>query len=429
MPTSLRAVVSAALLVPGLAAAAELGRLTVLSGVGEPLRAEIEIVAVGPGEAAALGARSPPAEVFWRANLEPAPVIDELRVAVERRPQGRHVVAVRSRGPIADPFIQLLVELDSPAGSRVREYPFLLEEPRRRPAPSAPLPGPQDGEVSLPVAPPADGYVVKAGDTLAVIAEAVRPSGVPVEQMIAALYRANEHAFVDGNMNRLRPGEALAVPAADAVKAIDPAMARSIILEHRAAFDAYRKALAGVAAVAPAGARAPRETAAAGPSRAAGDRLQLSRGEAVKPGGTAAATAREDDLGALHHALGETKERIAALEKNVGEIATLLTLKNRELARVERESRTAGPPLVSLSRDTSTVSEPGGGSVLVRLLDEQRAWLIAVLLLGFVTWILMPVKTLRLWLKKRRAGTRRARKAAARVRRAARDAGLLPSLA
>ena len=34
------------LLAPGVATAAELGRLTVLSGVGEPLRAEIEIVSV-----------------------------------------------------------------------------------------------------------------------------------------------------------------------------------------------------------------------------------------------------------------------------------------------------------------------------------------------------------------------------------------------
>ena len=434
---SLRPALSAALLVPCLAAAAELGRLTVLSAVGEPLRAEIEIVAVRPGEAPGLGARIPPADVFWRANLEPAPVLDELRVAIERRPQGRYVIAVRSRSPIADPFIQLLVELTSPAGSVVREYPFLLEEPRARrpPAATAPPslpPGSPVEEVSLPVVPPGHGYVVEPGDTLAVIAEAVRPPGVTLEQMIVALYRANERAFVDGNMNRLRAHETLAVPAEDAARTIEPAAARSFILEHRAAFDEYRRRLAGAAAVGPAAdGPAGGTAAAASSSRAAGDRLRLSRGDERKPGAAVATTAREDDLAALHHALGETKERIAALEKNVGDITTLLTLKNRELAWLQRDARATGQTLVSLSGDTEAAGgspEPSGRSAVARLLDEYGAWLMVALLL-FLSWILMPFKTLRLWLKKRRRQARKARKAAERVRRAARDAGLLPSSA
>jgi pilus assembly protein FimV len=432
---SLRPALSAALLVPCLAAAAELGRLTVLSGVGEPLRAEIEIVALRPGEAAALGARIPPPDVFWRANLEPAPVLDELRVGVERRAQGRYVIAVRSSGPIADPFIQLLVELTSPAGSFVREYPFLLEEPRARrpradtPPPSLP-PGSPVEEVLLPVAPPGDGYAVKAGDTLAGIAEAVRPPGVSLEQMIVALYQANEPAFVDRNMNRLRARETLAVPAQDTVGALDSVAARSIILEHRTAFDEYRRRLAGAATVGPAAAGAPAETApAATSSRAAGDRLRLSRGDERKPG-AAVATAREDDLAAVHHALGETKERLAALEKNVGDMTTFLTLKNRELARLQRDAQATGQMLVSLSGDTAAGGspEPSGRSALARLLDEYGAWLMVTLLL-FLSWILMPFKTLRLWLKKRRHQARKARRAAERVRRAARDAGLLPSSA
>jgi len=435
---SLRPALSAALLVPCLAAAAELGRLIVLSGVGEPLRAEIEIVAVRPGEAAGLGARIPPPDVFWRANLEPAPVLDELRVGVERRPQGRYVIAVRSSGPIADPFIQLLVELTSPAGSVVREYPFLLEEPRaRRPGVAAAPPSPQPGlpveEVSLPVTAPGDGYVVRPGDTLAVIAGTVRPPGVTLEQMIVALYQANEQAFVDRNVNRLRARETLAVPAEDAARTIEPAAARSIILEHRAAFDEYRRRLAGAAAVWPAAAGAPGETAAAAASsRAAGDRLRLSRGDERKPGGAAAGTAREDDLAALHHALGETNERITALEKNVGDVTKLLTLRNRELTRLQRDARATGQTLVPMPGD----AEAAGGSpersespALTRLLDEYGAWLMVAMLAGFLSWILMPFKTLRLWLKKRRRQARQARKAAERVRRAARDAGLLPSSA
>lgn len=430
------ALTTAALLVPGLAAAADLGRLTLLSGVGEPLRAEIEIVALRPGEGPGLGARIPPAEVFWRANLEPAAVIDALRVGVERRPQGRYVIALRSSGPIADPFIQLLVELTSPAGSVVREYPFLLEEPRaRRPRAETPPPPPESPaeQVSLPVAAPGDGYVVKAGDTLATVAESLRPPGVTLEQMVVALYRANEQAFLDGNMNRLRARETLAVPSASAAQAIETAAARTIILEHRAAFDEYRRRLAGTAAVAPTPSRVPGAMpAAVSAPQPAGDRLRIARGDERKPDATGGAAARGDDLAALQHSLVETKERIAALEKNVDDISALLTLRNRELARLQRNAEVTGQKLVSLHGETKAPpvsAEPGEGSALGRLLAEHGAWLMAVLLLGFLSWVLMPFKTLRLWLKKRRHQMRRARRAAERVRRAARNAGLLPSVA
>jgi pilus assembly protein FimV len=430
---SLRLALSAALLVPCVAAAAELGRLTVLSGVGEPLRAEIELTAVRPGEAAALGARIPPPEVFWRANLEPASVLGELRVGVERRPHGRYVVALRSSAPIEDPFIQLLVELTSPTGSVVREYPFLLEEPRaRRPRVGAPAPKhaePAGEDVSLPAAAPAEGYVVKAGDTLAVVAETLRPPGVTLEQMIVAIYQANEPAFVDRDMNRLRAGEALAAPAPELARAIDPAAAREIIREHRAAFDEYRARLVGAPGRAAAVAGDPGPTGSATPTRAAGDRLRLSRGDDGTPG-EAASAAREDDLTALQRALGETKERIAALEKNVADVSRLLALRNRELARLQGDARAPAEALAPMPGDAAAAEgplEPHGSSWLTRLLREHGGWLVIALVLGFVSWIAMPLKTLRLWLKKRRRQARRARRAAERVRRAARAAGLLPS--
>ena len=102
--------------VPVLAFGADLGRLTLLSGVGEPLRAEIEILSVQANEATSLAARIPPPDVFWRANLEPPPFIDQFRASVERRPKGRYVVTLSSTKPVENPFIQILVQLDSVAG-------------------------------------------------------------------------------------------------------------------------------------------------------------------------------------------------------------------------------------------------------------------------------------------------------------------------
>ncbi len=58
------------LAMPLVAQAAGLGKLTVLSPLGQPLNAEIEIVALQPGEEEALVARLAPAEAFNQAGIE-----------------------------------------------------------------------------------------------------------------------------------------------------------------------------------------------------------------------------------------------------------------------------------------------------------------------------------------------------------------------
>ncbi|MET0918768.1 MAG: hypothetical protein ABWY07_10155, partial [Burkholderiales bacterium] len=75
--------------------------------------------------------------MFWRANLEPSPIVDQIRARVERRPNGSYVVVLSSTVPIETPFIQILVELNS-TERVVREYPFLLEDSRGTPRPPSP---------------------------------------------------------------------------------------------------------------------------------------------------------------------------------------------------------------------------------------------------------------------------------------------------
>ena len=261
---SLRLIAAACVLVPGLGLAAELGRLTLQSGVGEPLRAEIEVLAVRPGEAATLAARIPPADVFWRANLEPSPVLDRLRVAVERRPGNRYVVVLRSSEALDEPFIQVLVELASSAGSVVREYPFLLEESRGRgqraiAAPAPPEVAPRfEAAPRLETVPPAerapareaparpegDGYIVKPGDTLAAIAQAQRLDGVTLDQAIVAIYQANEHGVPRREPQPAARGPDAGHPRRRRDARDRPAEARRTVLAHGAAYASAQAAAA-----------------------------------------------------------------------------------------------------------------------------------------------------------------------------------------
>jgi pilus assembly protein FimV len=114
--------------------AAGLGRLTVQSALGQPLRAEVEISALTPAEAASVNARLAPPDAFRQAGLSFNPALSSLRFAVDRRPDGSSVVRITSAQPINEPFVDLLVELNWATGRFVREYTFLLDPPELRTA-------------------------------------------------------------------------------------------------------------------------------------------------------------------------------------------------------------------------------------------------------------------------------------------------------
>jgi len=113
--------------------AAGLGRLTVQSGLGQPLRAEVEVTSLSREEAQSLTARLASAEAFRQAGLEFSPALQNLRFAIEPR-DGRTFVRITSTQPINEPFVDLLLELNWATGKFVREYTFLLDPPEVRTA-------------------------------------------------------------------------------------------------------------------------------------------------------------------------------------------------------------------------------------------------------------------------------------------------------
>ena len=204
---------------PLAASAAGLGQINVFSGLGQPLRAEIQISATAQ-ELQSLSARIASTEAFRRANLTYGSSISAIRVSVDTRAT-RPVIRLSSERPINDPFIDLLVELNWANGQLLREYTFLLD-PVDIAAPkplaatvdtpaAAPVPRAAPTRASAPVASAqtADTYAVRRGDTMHRIAGRVAPAGATLDQTLVALQRANPQAFDGGNMNRLRAGSVL----------------------------------------------------------------------------------------------------------------------------------------------------------------------------------------------------------------------------
>ncbi|RFB73991.1 MULTISPECIES: FimV/HubP family polar landmark protein [unclassified Herbaspirillum] len=127
----LSAAVTLAVILPMGAHAAGLGKLTVLSALGQPLRAEIELTSVSKDEEGSLVARLAPADAFRKANIDFNPVLSSLRFSVEQR-QGRQLIRISSAQALNEPFVDLLLELSGGGTRLVREYTFLLDPPDMR---------------------------------------------------------------------------------------------------------------------------------------------------------------------------------------------------------------------------------------------------------------------------------------------------------
>ena len=360
--------------------AAGLGQINVLSGLGQPLRAEIQISASAQ-ELQSLSARIASADAFRRANLSYGSAVSTIRVSVDTR-AARPVVRLTSDRPINDPFVDLLVELDWAGGNLVREYTFLLdpvelsaprplaaaiETPAARPVRGAPraavaAPAPMR---AAPVAPaPADTWTVRRGDTMHRIASANAHPGTTLDQMLIALLRANPQAFDGGNINRLRAGTVLNVPGADAVRAIDAGEARREIRAQAADFDAYRRGLAtSVAARAPepaavqesGGRIVPRvqEPAAA---TEAGDKVTVSRSDTgADAGGEARLQVLEEELTTRSKALEEANERLVRLERSIRDLQRLLEVQSGTMGQLQASS---GAPAQSVAAAEAPVVTP-----------------------------------------------------------------------
>ncbi|TSE20676.1 hypothetical protein Tigna_01869 [Tepidimonas ignava] len=395
-----------------------LGRVSVQSPLGEPLRAEIDIPAITDAEAATLTLEIAGPERYRSTSLEWAPWLRDVQLELQRRPDGRTVVLVRSNRPITEPFLDLVVVARWAGGELLRGYTLLFDPPNLRPpAPVVPMVGappagpeqpataPAPAAAVAPATPPAPAGVrgaaapppqrpavtaderrvkVRPGDTAGRLAQAHRPADVTLEQMLVAMLRANPQAFIRGNVHLLKAGAVLDMPDAEAARGVDAGEARRLVAAQTQDFDAYRRRLA---AAAPAQrSDAPGQQAQGGveaavadtkPQANAADKLTLS-----KPGA--------DDAAArvmAERQQAEQQQRAAELERNLRELEQL------------RQQAQATPP-ASADAPTTPPPAPQEGPVQAVL---QHPWTLPGA--GAVVVLLGALAALRWRQRRRQAAT------------------------
>ena len=105
-----------------------MGGINVTSALGQPLKADIELVAISKTEKDSLVARLASPDAYKSAGLE-YPSGNNFKFEIESRADGQPYIKVSSAQPVNDPFVSLLVELTWSAGKLSREYTFLLDPP------------------------------------------------------------------------------------------------------------------------------------------------------------------------------------------------------------------------------------------------------------------------------------------------------------
>lgn len=106
-----------------------LGKLKVHSALNEPLRADIEFTSITEAELKGLSTSLASRADFEAAGAEHLPFLSQIKFNVVRRPDGRHVLELKTDQAVQEPFLHLLLQLEWPGGRLVREYSALIDPP------------------------------------------------------------------------------------------------------------------------------------------------------------------------------------------------------------------------------------------------------------------------------------------------------------
>ena len=228
--------------------ALQLGKINVSSKQDEPLSAVIDVIFSKNDKAQNLKPAIASKENYDANGISRLPIHSDITITLEESQKGAKIY-LTSKEIVKDPFLDLLIQIDSEKGRVYREYTILLDPPspkviqidKTTPKDEADKNSdkiekavPKDEEVSIPekkIQPPKEIVIeepksvpekpktksVKSvgGKTLYQIARENKPSGVTTEQMVLGIFNINPKAFSQNNVNTLIKNKILKLPPLD----------------------------------------------------------------------------------------------------------------------------------------------------------------------------------------------------------------------
>lgn len=343
-----------------------LGDIHLGSALNQRLNAEISVHLARTEELDDIKIELASPEAFARAGIGRPFLLSSLRFSPVQNSDGETIIAVTSKEPIREPFLNFLVEVNWPKGRLVREYTVLLDPPvivQRRAAPiDTPVVTPQ-----LRATAPATGTMESSGareygpvvaeDTLWNIASRMRAEGESVEQVMMALLDNNSGAFIHNNINRLKRGSILRLPASGDVLSLDRKQARSDFLAQTNQWrDQNSVTASSINEMPPAAPTSDRGAKVQDHLKLASASKTAAESDAVEGSANRSASLNvlEQELILVREANevvrqegAQLRTRVGELEDQLQDIQRLLTLRNDQLAQIQNGQQQDVQPVES----------------------------------------------------------------------------------
>ena len=399
------------LLLPLVGNALQLGKIVVTSSQGQPLNAEIEMMLTPGEDLSKLKTSLATKESYESQGIERLAIHNNISVELQKNEKGQTILKLKSTQPVPDPFLDLLIQVDSAKGRNYREYTVLLDPPETPIIQqekivaidkAEPLPMNDKKEVKesvdknkitfekenknnlkpLEKNKPADlsskSITVKPADTIYKIARENKIPGITTEQMVVGIFNLNELAFTNKNINGLEVGQKIALPTKDDFMNLTHAKAMAEIKIQSSQWNKYSTKTAEAVANSPKVISTTPEvpltpaTIIQNQPASSAPRIKLTGDTLTNNKNSKEIIQKElnqinDDKTALEKNIKDAEQKIILLEKELADAKKILTISNQALFDLQEKSKqvnqtkdlaTKAPIVESKPELTSLISQP-----------------------------------------------------------------------
>ena len=312
--------------------ALQISQPVLMSRLGEPLKLQFIVTEVSASEDQLLTIAVAEPKIYESTQIKRVSGLDNISFEITKQANGNYLVQANGSQPMVDEHADLIIDFDWATGRRdmnisldIKNAPpsaasMATTPPAQAsnqplgPAPAAPeAPASASAPAASPTVEPAPEPVasspaqnntaapapttaepqettvtataleVQKGDTASKLLAGMVNADISLDQLLLAMLQQNPKAFVDNNVNRLKAGALITLPAAADAAAFDRKQARDNIRLQATDFQAYRASLGATAPLATQTTGSQRESSGklkadvAAPANAPTDQLTLSK--------------------------------------------------------------------------------------------------------------------------------------------------------
>ena len=372
-----------ALLAPLIVNALQLGKIVVTSSQGQPLNAEIEMMLTPGEDLSKLKTSLASKENYESQGIERLAIHNNISVELQKNEKGLTVLKLKSSQPVPDPFLDLLIQVDSAKGRNYREYTVLLDPPetpiiqqekivavdKTDPLPINDRKEQKEStdknkitfekeiknnlktlEKNKPAEQSSKSITVKPADTIYKIARENKIPGITTEQMVVGIFNLNELAFTNKNINGLEVGQKIALPSKDDFMDLTHAKAMAEIKIQSSQWNKYSTKTAEAVANNPKVSSPTSDlpltpaTIVQNPPASPAPRIKLTGDTLPNNKNSNEIIQKEinqnnDDKTALEKNIKVAEQKIALLEKELADAKKILTVSNQALFDLQEKAK------------------------------------------------------------------------------------------